>query len=187
MNHDHNFSLSYSIQRAFSLIELMIALAVLAILLGLAAPAFQEMVLNHRQTSQLNQLIGSLALARAEAIKRRQAVGICKSHDGQFCTHSGEWDQGWIVFADNNDSRQREPDEALLASYSGSPQMTLRYGGFPSDNYVIYYPDGRSLGNGTFTHCDSRSEAQARAVILARSGRVRSSDTRPNGDPLTCG
>lgn len=173
-------------QQGLTLIELLLVIAVLGMLLSTAAPSFEQMLLNHRQSAQINQMIGSLALARSEAVKRGQWVVMCKSQDGQQCINQGHWDQGWIMFEDRNRNRQLDENDTLIQRFDGSQQIQLRYASFPSSNHVIYYPTGLSLGNGTFTFCDKRGAQAAKAVILAKSGRVRSSGMAANGGALQC-
>ena len=171
--------------QGLTLIELIVVIAVLGILSGIAAPSFSQLILDQRQITQLNTLVGHLHLARSEAIKRRHWVVICKSHNGEQCTTGGDWRSGWIVFEDRNQDRQRNNHETLLAQQKSS-NLEIRYGGFPSSNYVIYYPAGITKGNGTFTFCDRRGADQARALILAKPGRLRSSNKAANGSALNC-
>ncbi len=77
------------------MIELMIAIAVLAILAGLALPSFRAAVQNNRISSQANELLTAFHLARSEALKRNSPVVVCASSDGDTCT--GGWTDGWIV------------------------------------------------------------------------------------------
>lgn len=171
----------------FTLIELLVAIAMATILLGMATPSLSALVQNNRQTSHINHLVSHLNYARTEAIKRRLNVMVCKSQDGITCTTAGDWEEGWIVFVDNDNDRQHSNVEALLSVQSTlGHDLSISYGAFPSDNYVVYYPTGTSLGNGTFTFCDSRGEDNARALVLHKTGRLRLSRTMPDGSPLQC-
>lgn len=88
----------------FSLIELVITLAVVGILLGIGTPAIGRFVESTRLTSATNNLISDLSLARTEAVKRGVRVGLCTSADQSTCTNSGTWTQGWLVFVDQDGS-----------------------------------------------------------------------------------
>ena len=76
------------VDSGFTVQELMIALAIAGILLGLAVPSFQTALYNNRLTSQANQLIAALNSARSEALKRGVRVTICKSTNQQSCSTS---------------------------------------------------------------------------------------------------
>jgi type IV fimbrial biogenesis protein FimT len=86
-------------QRAagFTLVEMMIALSILAILLVIAVPSFRDASLGARLASIANDMSASVQLARSEAIKRNAAVRLCASSDGSSCVASTNWQQGWIV------------------------------------------------------------------------------------------
>ena len=80
----------------FTMIELMVTLAVLAILLGIAVPSFSQFSFSSKLRSYSNEIVASAVLARSEAIKRNQAVTLCVSSNGTSCA-SGSWESGWIV------------------------------------------------------------------------------------------
>jgi type IV fimbrial biogenesis protein FimT len=82
--------------RGFTLIEMMVAIAVLAILSMIAVPSFREASLSSQLRSSANNFIATANFARSEAIKRGTAVTMCVSTDGSSCA-SGGWEQGWIV------------------------------------------------------------------------------------------
>jgi type IV fimbrial biogenesis protein FimT len=86
--------------RGFSLIELMITLAVLAIVLAAAAPSFSEMLQRTRAATQANELLSAFSFARSEALKRARPVSVCSSADGLVC--GGQWSDGWLVFVDGS-------------------------------------------------------------------------------------
>lgn len=90
----------------FTLIELMIAITVAAILLGIGIPSFQETIRRNRVTTQTNNVIGALAIARSEAVKRGTSVTLCPAAgrsgaDQDKCSGDDKWaDNGWIIFSD---------------------------------------------------------------------------------------
>lgn len=81
----------------FTLVELMVTVAVLAILIGLAVPSFVDVTLGSKLREQANDMVAAVALARSEAVKRNQRVTLCASSNGSSCLSSGGWHQGWIV------------------------------------------------------------------------------------------
>lgn len=88
-------------QRGFTLIELMVTIAVLAIVVTMAAPSFTTMINNNRSAALGEELATALNFARSEAVRRGSRVSICASGDGASCSGANTWTQGWIVFADN--------------------------------------------------------------------------------------
>ncbi|MDV3514569.1 GspH/FimT family pseudopilin [Stenotrophomonas sp. C1657] len=79
----------------FTLLELMVTVAVLAILVTVALPSFSAMIAGNRITAAGNDLMAGLQFARHEAIRRNDAVQVCASADGQACSDAG-WNR-WIV------------------------------------------------------------------------------------------
>ena len=85
-------------QQGFSLVELMVALAVLVILVTVAIPSFNSTILRMRGSAVADKLISSLNLARSEAISRNTRVTVCASSDGVDCDNSASnWNSGWIA------------------------------------------------------------------------------------------
>lgn len=87
------------VARGVTLIELMVAVGLLAIIMTAAVPAFDSVILSNRLTGYSTEFIATVQAARSEAIKRNQRVVICVSADGASCA-SGGWHQGWLVFHD---------------------------------------------------------------------------------------
>src|SRR5262245_41211286 len=83
--------------RGFTLVELMIGLMVLAILITIGVPSFNNAVLGARLNGFAGELYGSMQLARSEAIKRNALVTLCTSSDGEECDAAADWQDGWIV------------------------------------------------------------------------------------------
>ena len=84
-----------------SLLELMVVIAVAAILMGIAVSSYRSITITSRISGEINGLLGDMQYARSEAINQGQNVVICVSTDGLNCaTNNTNWDQGWIVFVD---------------------------------------------------------------------------------------
>jgi len=81
----------------FTLLELLITMAIAAILLTLAVPSFQYVTNANRIAGEVNGLLGDLQFARAEAIKEGRTVNVCVSTNGTTCANSTNWQSGWIV------------------------------------------------------------------------------------------
>jgi type IV fimbrial biogenesis protein FimT len=84
----------------FTLLELMITVAVLAILMGIAVPSFSEMIRQNRLATQTNDLLTATAVARSEAVKRGSRVTLCPA-DGNDCSGDENWSRGWLVITDD--------------------------------------------------------------------------------------
>lgn len=159
-----------TITSGFTIIELMITLAVAAILAAVAAPSFTDMIRDNRLVTQLNEFQASLALARSEAIKRNQNVTVCRSNNGSAC--SGNWENGWIIFGDDNANGTVNTGEEIYRIHGAiSGANTLRF----NQTRVIYAGDGivRGGSNGTFTFCDARGANSARGIVISTTGRPR--------------
>jgi type IV fimbrial biogenesis protein FimT len=82
----------------FTLLEMMVAISVLAILVTLAIPSFSEAILSSKLKSYSSYMVSSIYLARGEALKRNTTINLCVSGDGLKCT-AGNWENGWIVLS----------------------------------------------------------------------------------------
>jgi len=83
--------------KGFTLYELMVTLAVGAVIVSFGVPGFSSMVQNNRAVTHSNDLITALNLARSEATRRGVAIQLCSSTDGASCSGSNDWSTGWIV------------------------------------------------------------------------------------------
>lgn len=163
----------------FTMIELLVALAVLAILTGLAAPSFIATVRDNRLVTQTNEFIGALHLARSEAVKRSKEVVVCTSSDGAVCDNNAAWTDGWVVLADNGNLVLRvgpalDGDNSILASAGLAHRITYNQRGMAS------------VGDGEWQFCDVRGAESAHSVILKPSGRPKIAKTLSGGGSLTC-
>ena len=180
-----------AVSDGFTLIELMVVLAVVAVLQTLAAPAFSGAVTSIRLTTAVNSLLSSLLLARSEAIKRNSRVVVCRSTSGNACASSSGWEQGWIVFHDANNNAALDPGESVIAREQALPNLVRLRGNAPVASYVSYTPVGSAsytsgaFQAGTFTVCiQSESSGDARQIVISASGRPRTAKTAVPQCPL---
>jgi type IV fimbrial biogenesis protein FimT len=115
----------------FTVVELMVAIAVLAILLALAVPNFNDASLSARLNGFANSLVASAQVARSEAIKRNSNITLCASANGTSCAGSGGWEQGWIVVDQTPDPdqvlqvQQVLPTEFSVSQTGGTAALTF--------------------------------------------------------------
>jgi type IV fimbrial biogenesis protein FimT len=167
--------------RAFGLIELLVALFVAVLLLGLAVPAYGDWVASQELMNEARHLADSMNMARAAAINSGYRVNLCQTAGGEQCLHAGRWEGGWILFIDSNRNGEVDADERVLRTEQpAAPGITLAANG-PLLHYVSYTSLGHArllngaLQMGTFTVC--RPGRKAIDVVLAHSGRVRIAKT----------
>ncbi|MBI5753101.1 MAG: GspH/FimT family pseudopilin [Hydrogenophilales bacterium] len=169
--------------RGFTLIELVMSIAIVGILLTVGIPSFRELITNNRIVSQTNDFVSDLAHARAEAVRRNTRVTICRSNTGTSCVPASSWADGWIVFTDPGGFgtyTSTSADEKLLRVHSAMPTgMTLAVAGFQnSGDYLQFLPSGLVSGvtggspttAGTFTLCVSGYKG--RTINFNAIGRV---------------
>ncbi|MHB1273187.1 MAG: GspH/FimT family pseudopilin [Rhodanobacter sp.] len=177
--------------RGFSLIELMVTLAVAAILASIAIPSFRTYVLNVRRDSVVDGLVASLHYARNQALNLDQNTTLCAGNPGISCL-GGAWADGWEVVTVPASSATVVLTTHVLQATSTVPALRALNGstGFTfSGNGLVPSITGVS-GNEIMVVCDSRGASMARAVEINRAGYIQSSPrpgVQPNGSTaLTC-
>ncbi len=153
----------------FTLIELMITIAILAILLSIAVPSFVSTIRNNQITSQTNALVSALALARSEATKRAIRVSVC-SRNGNVCANSNNWSAGWLVIRDPNGNGVLDGGEAILQVSPTAPQGIIIAAGA---NFVTYESSGENLAETDIAISKSGcGVGEKRQVTVEFSGRT---------------
>jgi len=167
--------------KGFSLIELLVVVAMLGILLAVAMPGFQDTIESANTNSQVKVLLTTLNLASSEAIKRGTNVAICASNDGLDCD-AGVWNEGWMVFVDTNGDADGSSgsvdagDTVLRVFDTLGAGSTLTF----TTNLFEYNAQGFNDLEAvhTFKVCpDTNNTNNARAVEIGVSGRGRRIET----------
>jgi len=172
----------------FTLVELLVALAVASILLGVAAPSFRELTSSLALTREYNAFARSLRFARVEAIRRGSGVSVC-ARDGTVC--GADWSLGWVVFAEGDTLTpgtvsaadtvlrvHRIGDERDFDMSASAVRRPLPLAVRP---YVSFDARGRSDWTiGTLVLCDSRSEESALGMVINGAGGFRRAMAPPD-------
>jgi type IV fimbrial biogenesis protein FimT len=167
-----------------TLAELLLAVAVVAIVLGLGVPALRGFLLDVRLAAAVNALVHAVHLARQEAQRDLRDVVVCRSTDGRHCAPPGDWSSGWIVFVNRDGDDPPVVDATEPVLHASGPVGPARV----SSNRRAYVlrPYAMRATNGTVVFCDERGAARARAVIVSYTGRPRVSHRQAGGQPLAC-
>lgn len=195
------------IPSAFTLLELMATLVVVATLLTLGAPRFAELLERERRTAALNQLVGAVQFARAAAIQYRARVVLCPAPAtipvdptlrlGLACGRRNDWHLGALIFIDRDRDGEHDAGETLLRQLPGwTDAGRVQWRAFRARSYLRFQPRGLTdWQNGSFTWCPQPGSQQPPAqIVLNVAGRVRwARDTDGDGipedsrgDPIIC-
>ncbi len=175
----------------FTLIEMLVTLAIAVILATIAIPGMQGFIVSSRLTGQANDVLAGLNLARAEAIRRNQRVVFCPvaatdgvpTTTGCSAVGTGAW-PGWMVFADANGSGALDAgDEVIRAGVLGGGSTAMKSSNALSSvaNLVVFRPDGIAKAQGTLAIqsvamelCDTSSSlsVNARQIVMTTGSRM---------------
>ena len=166
-------------RRGFTLVELLVTLAIGMILLAIAVPGYAFLINASRLTAVTNDLVSALHLARSEAIKRGMRVTICKTSNATAatpaCDTAASWQQGWLVFADGGTRGMIDSDDTLLRVQGHAAPVVTITAGINYGSYISYLSSGGSRGsgglaNGTIRICVAGSR---RDIVINSTGRPR--------------
>jgi len=173
--------------QGFSLIELLVVLAVAAILINVAAPSFASALLNARVAVSTNLLTQSIHYGRSEAVKRLQPVSICARATDVSCNTNNDWSSGWLVYTDASSvgtpgtldaadtvlrvvklraSNMDISADAVIGTNASAEVQNIRFNTRGFANWTA----------GTFAVCIGSEDELTRSLIVLGAGAVRSTN-----------
>lgn len=159
--------------RGFTLIELMVVVAMLAILAALAAPSFADAIRRQRVESMREEMLASVALAKAEAVTRGQRVTMLRTTPCPQAANALDWDCGWTVFADLNGNNTINAGEPILHVVQGKPGTRILRNPAASVTSIDRFGQPPMVRIEIFPAGSGFNAADGLLLCLARSGRVR--------------
>ena len=166
-------------RRGFTLVELMIVLALVSLLLGLGVPGFQRLLEATRIRTQVQQLMSDIVLTRSEAIKRNVQVVMCPSQTYLNATPecAGTYAEGWLIFEDRDRDRRLDGGEEVIRKANRLPEgltLTNRAATRHASELIVFRPDGTSGRNRTLMICSrARPDIPSWSVVMNIIGRPR--------------
>ncbi|MBC5785009.1 GspH/FimT family pseudopilin [Ramlibacter sp. USB13] len=165
--------------RAFTLLELLVTLCVASVLLSVAVPSLARLHASAQLSTIARGFLESLRLARSEAVKRGGRVVMCKSANGTTCADTGGWDQGWIIFQDNNANGAHEANETLIQQTQALDRDVVLTGNAPVARSFTFVGQAASrtgtgaMQAGTLTVCRRfAEEGGGRQIVVSSGGRA---------------
>lgn len=173
----------------FTMIELMVTVAVAAILTMIALPNLRTFVLNSRRDSLIDGLVASLHYARTQAIDLNQATFLCAGTGGVIAgtppCATAEWKTGWqVITTPASGGTSKLLATHVLSTAGTTPSVTALNGNVDfqfNGNGTVTIPSG-GVTTEIITVCDARGAAYARAVEINTAGFIQSS-SQPGYDP----
>ncbi|MBV1932791.1 MAG: GspH/FimT family pseudopilin [Porticoccaceae bacterium] len=167
--------------RGFTLLELLVTLAIASILVTLGTPSFMAVLRTNKLSGQANDFISSLNIARSEAVHRSSQTTMCQSADGTSC--GGEWENGWIVFIDPANTGVVNAGEEIILVNDGldNARHTLQ-GNTNVNSTVVFDSRGYGVGsNGQLALCFDQDgdgsgdfdDQNTWVINISNTGRVR--------------
>lgn len=179
----------------FSLLDLLITLAIAAVLLGHALIYLPDWVSSHRANTSLSVLRTAVNLARHAAARNATTVTMCPRGDGR-CGDRNTWHAGIMIFRDKNSDREVNGDDEVYAQLPGPEHGTISWRSFRNRSVLRFTANGLTdWQNGHFQYCPASNDPRwARRIVLNAAGRIYPSHDRDGdgihedrlGAPLAC-
>lgn len=167
-------------QHGVTLLEMLITLAIAAILLTMVAPNVQSILTKNKITAEINEMSGLLQFARFTAIDEQATAVVCPSADFAAC--GTDWNAPKIVFVDLNGNDARDTAEPLLLT---SQSISSTNDMVSSTDVIRFLDSGAANTAATVKLCPNSKDAKfARALFVSLQGRTRISVDSADSDEI---
>lgn len=163
----------------FTLIEIMVTLAIVGIFASIALPSFSKLIETNRITTATNELVSNLILTKSEALKRTNSVTLCPSSNQETCNTNKEYSTGWVIFLDCADVGKMNAGTIAGCGPNNREEVIKVSDGFDSlfmtnnvQKAVTFNYTGRPAGVSTF-NIGRVSVPASKSVVINLVGRVR--------------
>ena len=190
--------------RGFTMMELITAMALTAIILAMAVPSFQIFVKNNRIEVAAEDFVTALNTARSEAMKRSTEVFLCRSTTDTGCSPSGtsnNWTEGWILYSTKQNTVVPDnhnfaaADDRLLTVGNQTPGEVTITSSATGDTHISFEANGDRNADVAFgvtpppvrfAICDDRGETKGRVVTVTRTGQITVTDADAGNTNMDC-
>lgn len=156
--------------QGFTLIELIVTVAIVGVTTAVGIPSLIETINDQKITTQSNQLISALNLARSESVKQRKTITIRAMTIDSITS----WNYGWDIFVDNNSNGSQNAGDTEIRASSDITGGNITISSTNFSSFISYSPNGRANNAGNFTICPPLGGIDSsRKIVVVGSGRMR--------------
>lgn len=167
----------------YSLLELLLTLAVLGLLMGMVIPSTSVWRDRQQMHSLKNGLFHMTSKARYVAMTSQSRTTLCSLSEQGVCRQS--WSESITAFIDGNGNRRLDPGEEIISTLYLPSSINLHWRGMQPNNSIHFSSQGVTfVSNGTMSLCPVKASAKTGTLVISRQGRIKTSDEGALCPPL---